>query len=140
MSNVNAGIGRAQLESLNKIVIKKREINAFYYKHLNHIEGLSIMTENSSDYYSNHWLTNLAIEPEKLKFSINQLKTKLLENLIHTRFLWKPLHLQSAYNQSTYFGDKNAEYLFQNGLSLPSSYDITKKEEHLVVEIILSLT
>ena len=64
MSNILAGIGRAQLEVLDERVKARREIFQRYYDHLSSIPGIQFMPE-LEDTYSNRWLTALLVDESK---------------------------------------------------------------------------
>lgn len=135
MSNLNAGMGRAQFQSLEALIKKKREINAYYKKNLN-IQGVTIISEPSSDYFCNFWLTNILIDEKVCGFDNNFLQSTLDKQNVETRFLWKPMHLQPIYKNQPYYGTNISENLFKTGLSLPSSMSLTKKELSKIINII----
>jgi dTDP-4-amino-4,6-dideoxygalactose transaminase len=66
MSNICAGIGRGQMEVLDKHVALRRKMNEFYYNYFKNIDGVAVFSEPNLDYYSNHWLTAIVLNPEKL--------------------------------------------------------------------------
>ena len=68
MSNILAGIGRAQLEVLDERVKARREIYQRYYDHLSSIPGIQFMPE-LEDTYSNRWLTALLVDESKSRVS-----------------------------------------------------------------------
>src|SRR5690554_3344968 len=64
MSNICAGIGRGQMEVLNDRVEARRKMNKFYQELFADIEGVTVFTEPGSDYYSNHWLSAIIVDPK----------------------------------------------------------------------------
>src|SRR5690606_36145844 len=62
MSNVCAGIGRGQMEVLTDRVNRRREINQFYRDAFKDVEGISFLSEPTSDYFSNFWLTTIIVD------------------------------------------------------------------------------
>lgn len=129
MSNICAGIGRGQMEVLDSHIELRRHMHQFYIDIFKDRENVKVFSEPNSDYFSNHWLTAITVNP-----NINDGKTRedlrLLfdkEN-IETRPLWKPMHLQPIFKEAPYYGDKVSENLFNNGLCLPSGSNLTVNE------------
>lgn len=128
MSNIVAGIGRGQMMVLDKWVEKRRKVNSFYREILDPIEGIEVLCEPNDDYFSNHWLTAINIDSKKAGINREEiLKTLSVEN-IECRPLWKPMHQQPVFKDYPYFGSGLSENLFQNGLCLPSSSNLTEME------------
>ncbi|WP_299248775.1 aminotransferase class I/II-fold pyridoxal phosphate-dependent enzyme [uncultured Lacinutrix sp.] len=136
MSNVLAGIGRGQMEVLDKHIGLRREMNQFYREIFKNIEGIDVFVEPSTDYFSNHWLSCITIDEQKTGFSSEYIRLKLLEDNIESRPLWKPMHLQPVFKSSMYFGNLVSEKLFNNGLCLPSGSNLTSKEREQIKESI----
>ncbi|WP_282070198.1 aminotransferase class I/II-fold pyridoxal phosphate-dependent enzyme [Olleya namhaensis] len=136
MSNVVAGIGRGQMEVLDKHIGLRREMNQFYREIFKNIEGIDVFVEPSTDYFSNHWLSCITIDEQKTGFSSEYIRLKLLEDNIESRPLWKPMHLQPVFKSSMYFGNLVSEKLFNNGLCLPSGSNLTSKEREQIKESI----
>ena len=136
MSNVVAGIGRGQMEVLDKHIGLRREMNNFYKELFSTIDGIEVFVEPSQDYYSNQWLSCIIIDEHKTGFSREYLRLKLLEDNIESRPLWKPMHLQPIFTSSLYFGSSISEELFNNGLCLPSGSNLTNKEREQIKESI----
>jgi len=124
MTNMAAAIGLAQLERLEKLVSRRREINAVYRELFSQFPGISFQTEYLG-VYSNYWLTTILIDEKITGFSSDRLRVQFFKNGIETRFLWKPLHLQPIYRTAPYYGGQIAEQLFLKGLCLPSSVNLT---------------
>ena len=129
MSNICAGIGRGQMQVLDKHVELRRKMNDFYVDYFKNIDGVSVFTEPNSDYFSNHWLSAIVINPEKINGKTREdLRLALEQNNIESRPLWKPMHLQPIFEKYPYYGNQVAENLFNFGLCLPSGSNITENE------------
>ena len=124
MSNVVAGIGRGQLEVLDLRVKQRRENNKFYRDLLGEVNGITFHTE-SSDSFSNYWLTSLIIDPKKTGVTREELRKGLEEENIESRPLWKPMHLQPVFSGAPAYTNGFSEYAFENGLCLPSGSNMT---------------
>lgn len=136
MSNICAGIGRGQMEVLSSRIQMRREMNAFYVQLFSEIKGVKVLSEPTSDYFSNHWLTAILIDPEKANKNREDLRLALLEENIESRPLWKPMHLQPIFEKSLYYGGKTAENLFENGLCLPSGSNLTDDDRNRIKKVI----
>jgi len=133
LSNVSAGIGRGQLEVLEKHIKQRREVYLYYKERLQEIEGLAFLPEPTGS-FSNWWLTTVLL-PET--YSPESIRLALEEENIEARPLWKPLHLQPLFKDVPYYGDNLSEQLFSRGLCLPSSSNLTEEELDKVVKVLL---
>ncbi len=128
MSNVLAGIGRGQLQNLNKKVEAKRFIYNTYKAILGEIEGIHFLDEPENS-VCNRWLTNVIISKElQQQIDIDAIKKRFDKLNIETRFLWNPMHLQPVFKEAKYFGGKVCEDLFKSGICLPSTTTMTMEE------------
>jgi dTDP-4-amino-4,6-dideoxygalactose transaminase len=125
MSNVLAGIGRGQMEVLDKHIQLRRDMNQFYKELFDAVEGVIVFTEPTKDYFSNHWLSCIFIDIKTAGFNREELRLHLEKDLIESRPLWKPMHLQPVFKESRYYGENVAETLFEYGLCLPSGSNLT---------------
>lgn len=139
MSNILAGIGRAQLEVLDKRVKKRREIFGRYEQELSHIEGIHFMPELEGT-YSTRWLTTFTIDPQKIRITPSELIDALESVNIEARPVWKPLHLQplfKGYKFYSHFKDYPvSERLFSEGICLPSGSNMSTKDQEKVINVI----
>ena len=136
MSNICAGIGRGQIEVLADRVAARRDMQDFYVNLFEGIDGVRIFSEPSADYFSNHWLSAIVIDPIVVGKTREDLRLTFLEDNIESRPLWKPMHLQPVFAGSPYYGAKVAETLFDNGLCLPSGSNLTDAERERIRAVI----
>lgn len=136
MSNISAGIGRGQMEVLADRVIARRAMHNFYVDLFADIDGVSVFSEPSEDYFSNHWLSAIVVDPIVVGKTREDLRLAFLDENIESRPLWKPMHLQPVFGDSPYYGAKVAETLFDNGLCLPSGSNLTDGERDRIRVII----
>ncbi|MEB2778485.1 aminotransferase class I/II-fold pyridoxal phosphate-dependent enzyme [Algoriphagus sp. D3-2-R+10] len=137
MNNLSAAVGLAQLEQLDSFIKSRRLVNQRYRALLKDFPGIRFQTE-SADSISNYWLTAILVDKEQTGFSNEQLKTALMKKGVESRYLWKPLHTQPVFNMTPYYGGSLAENLFENGLCLPSSVDLTLQDQEMIVDVIYS--
>jgi dTDP-4-amino-4,6-dideoxygalactose transaminase len=135
MSNITAGIGRGQMQVLDKHIDLRRANNAFYKSIFKDIKGVTVFTEPNSDYYSNHWLSCVLFD-ESSKVSVETLRLALDKENIESRPLWKPMHLQPIFSKYPYYGTTISENLFKNGLCLPSGSNLTDEDRNRIKKAI----
>ena len=131
MSNVLAGIGRGQMEVLNKRVIARRNNFNHYKKALKGVD-VEFLIEPEG-YFSNRWLTCILTPSFKKR---EQIRLTLESENIESRPLWKPMHLQPIFKKNKVYCNGVSENLFQKGLCLPSGSNLTEKELNRVVAVI----
>ena len=136
MSNITAGIGRGQMEVLDDRVAARRKMHAFYQELFKDIDGVTVFTEPNDDFYSNHWLSAILIDPSIAGKTREDLRLAFLEDNIESRPLWKPMHLQPVFADAPYYGGKVAEELFENGLCLPSGSNLTDEDRERIANVI----
>ena len=129
MSNIVAGIGRGQMEVIDKRVEQRRANNQKYREFFNGVDGITFQTEPNNDFFSNYWLTSILID-SKLTGGITRemIRLQLEEENIESRPLWKPMHMQPIYEGTKFFGKGVCEKLFENGLCLPSGSNLKEEE------------
>jgi dTDP-4-amino-4,6-dideoxygalactose transaminase len=125
MSNISAGIGRGQLEVLEKRVKQRREAFHFYCDAFQKQEEISFVKEPAG-HFSNRWLTTILIDsptvsPEKIRLHLETCN-------IESRPLWKPMHQQPVFKGLPFYGEKVSEQLFEKGLCLPSGSNLGEDE------------
>ncbi|MFY7846334.1 DegT/DnrJ/EryC1/StrS family aminotransferase [Chryseobacterium gambrini] len=125
ISNIHAGIGRGQMEILEERIQSRRKNHIFYQELFNRFDGLNLFSEPSEKFYSNYWLNVILIDG--LHWNKEKLRNIFSENNIETRYLWKPMHLQSLYKDYIFFGNNISGAFFDRGLCLPSGSNITEK-------------
>ncbi|OPB97069.1 pyridoxal phosphate-dependent aminotransferase [Elizabethkingia meningoseptica] len=136
MSNISAGIGRGQMEVLHDRVEARRKMHGFYVQLFNDIDGVKVFSESTPDYFSNHWLSAIIIDPKITGITREDLRLTLLEDNIESRPLWKPMHMQPIFSEAPYYGDKIAEELFENGLCIPSGSNLTNNDRERITNVI----
>lgn len=139
MSNISAGIGRGQMEVLQKRVDARRGMHQFYSDLFENIDGVDVFCEPSEAYYSNHWLTAITIDPIKIGFNREDIRLAFLEENIESRPLWKPMHLQPVFENAPYYGEKVAEELFNHGLCVPSGSNLQEEDRARIKNVVDSL-
>jgi dTDP-4-amino-4,6-dideoxygalactose transaminase len=128
MSNILAGIGRGQLRVLDQRVEARRKIFFAYKKFFSSISGVTLLEEPDSNYFSNHWLTTIVLDPGQIRVTPDDLRLALEKENIESRPLWKPMHLQPVFRDCPAYVNGVSEYLFEHGLCLPSSSTLSDED------------
>lgn len=136
MSNISAGIGRGQMEVLDKRVEQRRKIFDFYRNHFKTRKGISFLNEPVGS-FSNRWLTCITVDPVRSGgITREDIRLKLEADNIESRPLWKPMHLQPVFANAPYYGEAVSENLFETGLCLPSGSNMSANELNRVINSI----
>lgn len=137
MSNIVAGIGRGQLQSLEDKITKRRQIFATYQEALGDLPGVEFMPEAPYGRH-NRWLTCLTIDPALATTDRESIRLAMESHNIEARPVWKPMHLQPVFQGRESIGGAVAEDLFHKGLCLPSGSSLTPDQQHRVIEVFRS--
>ena len=131
LTNLQAALGIAQLESLKKYINKKKIIHQIYKKQINKINCLKISdTPNFAN--CNHWLNILEIQKKISKKRLFKIIKYLKKNKIETRPVWHPNHLQKQFKNCQGYKLKNINQIYKNRLCLPSSPQLTRKQQSFI--------
>ena len=136
LSNISAGIGRGQMKVLPLRVRQKQAIFARYSEKL---KGLPLTMQPEIDCVEpNRWLSVLLLDPESGKTPAEML-TRLNEEKIEGRHLWKPMNLQPVFGNSPFVCADDApvcDDLFARGVCLPSDTKMSMEDVDRVCQVI----
>lgn len=132
MSNICAGIGRGQMQVLDKHVARRREVFEYYKKHLAELNGVEFVDE-ADNVYANRWLTTLTLS-SPVTVDRETVRQTLEKKNIETRPLWKPMHMQPVYQGAPVYGGSVCEELFDKGICLPSGSNMSDEQVAFVVD------
>jgi dTDP-4-amino-4,6-dideoxygalactose transaminase len=141
MSNIVAGIGRGQMEVLPERVKQRRAIYQWYkdfFEVINKTKGYNIILHpEAEESTSNRWLTAILIDPKQNKgITREDLRLAFEKDNIESRPLWKPMHLQPVFGYAPFFGSNTSKILFEHGLCLPSSSNMSEGDLLRIVKVI----
>lgn len=139
MSNIVAGIGRGQMEVLDRWVEKRRSINDWYRELLSPFSFIVVLTEPSEDFYSNHWLSCILVKSNQKNITRETIRLALLEENIESRPLWKPMHMQPVFESHPAYLNGVSKKLFEEGLCLPSGSNLTDEERERIKTALLRM-
>ena len=117
MPNINAALGCAQMENLEKYIENKRETAKLYEEFFKDINGIKFFTEPEHS-RSNYWLNAVILEnkenqEEFLEFTNN--------NGIMTRPIWTLMSKLTMFKHCQNDGLKNTQWLEERVVNIPSS-------------------
>ena len=119
LSNLLAGLGRAQLARLDDMIAIRRTHRGMYADLFAGVPGVEIF-QREGDEHDNCWLTAIVVDPTTAGWTTSELSATLATDDIESRPLWKPMHLQPVFADQPAELTGSAEALFDTGLSLPS--------------------
>ena len=134
-TNLQSAIGLAQLQKLNRFIVKKRSIGKIYNKELSKIKIFHTPLDKKEYAKNIYWVYGLVLKKNS-PISLNTLMKKLKQEGIDTRNFFWPLHQQPVLKQMGFFKKTKlpvAEYLSKNGLYLPSGLALTSLQQKYVV-------
>lgn len=135
MSNVLAGIGRGQMEVLEKRVKARRQNFEFYKENLSGLPEIEFVNEPDGS-YSNRWLSCILTPSFEMR---EKIRIALENENIESRPLWKPMHLQPVFEKCISFVNGVSEDLFNRGLCLPSGSSLEVEDMERICGIIKNL-
>lgn len=130
ITNMQAALGLAQFEQLDKNILKKRQIGAWYDKYLKGIIGVSLPIKETEYAKNIYWVYGILINKEHHLSAIDVME-RLLKKGIGTRPFFYPLHIQPVFSEMNFYKDKsfpNSEYLSEKGFYLPSGLGVSEEE------------
>ena len=142
LSNISAAIGCAQIEELAARVARRREIHGLYLRGLEDAAGVTVHDNPGDDFNSNFWLTTVILDKKSARMTPDEVRLRLLEEGIETRLLWRPMNMQPVYEKCPYYYNDSfkslgysgvGEWLFNQGLCLPSGSSLTNEEVETVI-------
>ena len=139
MTNMQAAIGVAQLEQIDKIILRKREIGARYNKNLFGLKKVQL-PQKGTEYSDNiYWVYGIVAESANLAKKIQDELN--LQKIGSRPFFWC-MHEQPVFNNMNLFKDESypvSEKLARNGFYIPSGLGITDEEIDQVSNFLIEI-
>jgi perosamine synthetase len=127
MPNINAALGSAQIENLNKFLRSKRKLFLRYCEEFLNLNEIRLI-KNPKFSKSNNWLNTIFIKKSSIK-KRNKVLSLAQKNKIFLRPVWKPLHTLKHFKKMPKMNLDAAKKIYESCVNLPSSasYFISKK-------------
>ncbi|UTW67320.1 DegT/DnrJ/EryC1/StrS family aminotransferase [bacterium SCSIO 12643] len=138
MTNMQAAIGLAQIERIDDILKQKIKIAQHYRNRLENVPGVSFVSESEKK-LNTYWLVTILVDPDQFGLSRNDLQNKLKENNIDSRPVFFSLHIMPPYKEYHKIDLTNSKYVSNNGISLPSSLNLSTEDLDRICDCIISL-
>ena len=117
MTNLQAALGLAQFERLEKLLAKKRAFNSAYKEELRDIKTVRFQKEYETA-ESSSWFTCIIAEDATIR---SDLQKRLKERDIPTRRVFRPLNEFPPYRNCRFIDHGNSHYIYERGICLPGS-------------------
>ena len=124
MTNIQAALGLAQLERIEELIGKKREIYGWYERFLGNMENIRLNPERSG-VRNIFWMVCLVLEKDT-GISRNDLMDKLKARGIDTRPFFHPISQMPMYQGGPV--NSVASEISEKGLNLPSGVILEKED------------
>jgi perosamine synthetase len=141
MTNLQAALGLAQLESLSATLERKREIGGGYHNLLKECTSLQLPLPATSFAENLYWVFGVILK-EGTEESTLQLTRMLGQEKIGTRPFFWPMHEQPVFHKLGLFKNDSfpiAERLARTGFYLPSGVGTTDGQIRYVTDVLKSL-
>lgn len=117
MPNINAALGCAQLENLDKYVESKRQVAAEYVEFFKNIDDIEFFTE-PENCYSNYWLNAVILKDKESQLNFLQ---ETNDNGVMTRPIWELMNRLPMFENCENDGLKNTIWFADRVVNIPSS-------------------
>jgi aminotransferase in exopolysaccharide biosynthesis len=126
MPNLNAALGSAQIENLNRFLRSKKKLFLRYSKEFSKVINVRLI-KNPEFSKSNNWLNTIFIKSSSITIR-NKVLSLAQKNRIFLRPVWKPLHTLKHFNKMPRMNLDTAIKIYESCINLPSSasYFVTK--------------
>lgn len=136
MSNIQAAIGCGQMDRIGELIGRKREIFAYYHKHLSGVTGINMNPEKSGT-TNGYWMPTAVFTPETGVTRERLLELFKAEN-IDGRVFFHPLSSLPMFQPKP--SNRIGYDLPPRAINLPSYHDLTNADQDRVIAAVKSLT
>jgi perosamine synthetase len=129
MSSLQAALGLAQLERIEELVTRKREIFSWYQQALA-ADSRFTLNETSQDVFSTYWMVTVLL-PERLACQRDTIRARLAERGVDSRPFFHPLSSLPAFTGQGRGGqEKNptSYAIGPRGINLPSAMNLGRDD------------
>jgi perosamine synthetase len=137
LTNLQAALGVAQIEGVERALAHKRWMGAAYRERLQDVPGLQLQAEEPWA-RSNFWMVGLVLDDD-VPFDADELARRLKARGVETRPFFLGMHEQPAFHRRGWFlGERYpvAERIARRGLYLPSGTALTPAQlDHVAAAV-----
>ena len=117
MPNINAALGCAQLENLDRFIASKRQLALEYAEYFKNVEDIQFFTE-PDDTFSNYWLQAVILKDKDAQQEFLQ---QTNDNGVMTRPIWELMNRLPMFKHCENDGLKNTIWFADRVVNIPSS-------------------
>ena len=117
MPNINAALGCAQLENIDKFIESKRQVAAEYTELFKNVDGIDFFTEPENT-FSNYWLNAVILKDKAAQQAFLQ---QTNDNGVMTRPIWELMNRLSMFEHCENDGLENTIWFADRVVNIPSS-------------------
>lgn len=136
LTNVQAALGLAQLEQLERFIKIKKQ-NFFLYKELLKDSQLGYILDFNQKVSPNYWFYSFKLNKPNSNIR-DQLIEYLKKNNVQTRPIWKLNHTQKPFLQYDMYGGEISHKYYDSIINLPCSSNLDQTDVERVANLILS--
>lgn len=139
LTDLQAAVAVAQLENLNNHIERRRQVAAWYDKHL---EGIGVQRQGTrTGYTSSRWMVTVLLAPGG--FDLEMVAAEMADKGIETRPVFVPMHRLPIYFPAPYSGHwyaenpafcENSDRIHRLGLTLPTHGALTETDVERVCQ------
>ena len=120
MPNINAALGCAQLENLDKYLDSKRQVAAEYEAYFKNISDIEFFVDSEAT-FSNYWLNAIIMKDKDAQLDLLQ---QTNDNGVMTRPIWELMSRLPMFEKCENDGLKNTIWFSDRVVNIPSSVRI----------------
>ena len=117
MPNINAALGCAQLENLDKYIASKRQVAAEYIEYFKTVDGIDFFVEPENT-FSNYWLSAVVLKDKEAQLDFLQ---QTNDNGVMTRPIWELMNRLPMFENCENDGLANTIWFADRVVNIPSS-------------------
>lgn len=133
MSNIQAALGCAQLERVEELISRRREIFKFYREALKDVTDLNPLPGKGESY--GYWMPTVVYKKKGEEIAIRTLEAFKKAN-IDGRAFFPPLSSQAGFSRRN---NRNSYDLPERAVNLPSYHDMTNGDQKRIIDIIRNI-
>jgi len=133
MSNLQAALGTAQIERVEELVAKKREVFNWYKEYFNNVKGVNLNPE--PEYTKNSYWMPTIIFDKSLNVNRDSLIEYMQKQNIDIRNFFYPNSMFPMFDKVE--NNIVSFDIYSRGVNLPNYYDLTEEELGIICEKII---
>ena len=137
MTNLQAALGVAQMENLEKFIEVKQRNYDFYVENIHGKNGLEILPFRS-DIRSNKWFYSVLLKDSDR--TTDDILSGMSEAKIQTRPIWKLISDLDPYLDAQRTDLSKADYYFKRVMNIPCTTNLTLEDAKVVADRLLEIT